>query len=139
MNGTYVNSEKILEVTRIVNIACTSIAIFIGLCGNSLLLAIFKQKKFCTSSYHIYMMCLAINDSIFLFIHLIEVNIAKSYGINALVNFNFFSHFTSQGYSAFIQRYFHWLGCKWWKRKLVSWLDSCDNHYWQIRSRMSLG
>ena len=69
------STEQLIVTTKIVNIVFTSIATIIGLFGNCILLNVFTQRKYRINSYTIYLMCLALNNSLFLFIHLIEVNL----------------------------------------------------------------
>lgn len=81
-----------LEQSRKLNIILTIVIILIGLIGNFLTLFVFSQKKFkCfrSNSSHIYLMSLAANDSLFLFVHFFEDTIRTLskffiYFINAL-------------------------------------------------------
>lgn len=66
------NSYLFLEQSRKINLVLTSIVIIFGLVGNSLIIFIFGQKRFRKNSFNIYLLCLAINDSIFLIVQFFE-------------------------------------------------------------------
>lgn len=63
---------EIFESAKKLNIYATLIAILIGLFGHFLIIIVLGQKRFRTNSSNIYLLCLAINDSLFLIVHLFE-------------------------------------------------------------------
>lgn len=65
-------SDDALEVSVRINIVATVIVVTIGLIGNSLTICVFGNRKFRKNSSHVYLLCLAINDSLFLIIHFFE-------------------------------------------------------------------
>lgn len=65
-------SYKILEQSRKINIIATLILILFGLIGNSLIVFVFSKKRFRVNSSNVFLLCLALNDSLFLIIHLFE-------------------------------------------------------------------
>jgi len=68
------NSYLFLEQSRKINLVLTSIVIIFGLVGNSLIIFIFGQKRFRKNSFNIYLLCLAINDSIFLIVQFFSLH-----------------------------------------------------------------
>jgi len=68
----FVFSNTVLEYSSKINIFSTLIMITVGLVGNSLTLFVFGQSKFRTNPSHVYLLCLAVNDSLFLIIHFFE-------------------------------------------------------------------
>lgn len=67
-----INSLFTLFKSKYLNIFLTFVCVLIGLIGNILTIKVFSNRKFRTNSGHVYLLCLAINDSLFLFIHLFE-------------------------------------------------------------------
>ena len=65
-------SVNFLNSSRKINIYMTSIIIIVGLVGNFLTIFVFSQKRFRHNSSHVYLLSLAINDSLFLIIHFFE-------------------------------------------------------------------
>jgi hypothetical protein len=83
INSTSITNFKVydpsyisfLDQSRKINIILTIVIILVGLIGNFLTIFVFSQKKFkCfrSNSSHIYLMSLAANDSLFLFVHFFE-------------------------------------------------------------------
>jgi hypothetical protein len=70
-NG-YINSLNFLNQSRKANLFLTLILITIGLVGHSLTIFVFSQKRFRHNSSNIYFLCLALNDSAYLIIHLFK-------------------------------------------------------------------
>lgn len=68
----YLESLLVLSQSGKVNIFSIVIITLIGLIGNFLTIMVFSQKKFRINSSSVYLLCLAINDSLFLIIHLVE-------------------------------------------------------------------
>jgi hypothetical protein len=66
------NSYLFLEQSRKINLILTTIVILFGLVGNSLIIFIFGQKRFRKNSFNIYLLCLAINDNLFLIVQFFE-------------------------------------------------------------------
>lgn len=69
---TFLQSYNILETSRKVNIIAVVLVIIIGLAGHFLTVFVFGQKRFRTNSSNVYLLCLAINDSLFLVVHFFE-------------------------------------------------------------------
>jgi hypothetical protein len=65
-------SEKFLTDAKKINTFITICIIIIGLIGNCLTVIIYGQKKNRKNSSNIYLLCLAINDTLFLFVHFYE-------------------------------------------------------------------
>ena len=61
-----------MNLFRKINIYSSLFVIIIGLIGNSLITFIYLGKKRRTNSSHVYLLCSAINDNLFLIIHLFE-------------------------------------------------------------------
>ena len=68
----FLKSYSTLELSRKINIFASILFILIGLVGNFFTIFIFSQKRFRTNSNNIFLLCLSINDSFFLIIHLFE-------------------------------------------------------------------
>ena len=67
-------SENHLKISQKLNcLSCLAIIIF-GLLSNMLAVIVFAKKRFRTNSIHVYVLCSAVNDNLFLIIHLLEVN-----------------------------------------------------------------
>ena len=92
MNSTYQNLEnKNLRVNPI----STSIVILGGLIGNSIVIFVFGQKTYRTNPSHVYFLCSAIVDSLFLIVHFFEVYIflkykSRLYEIKSLIILGYF-------------------------------------------------
>lgn len=67
-----IKSSQVLDYSRRINLAASLGVILIGFIGNLLVTLVFAQKKFRTNSSHIYLLCSAINDNLFILIHLFE-------------------------------------------------------------------
>jgi hypothetical protein len=63
---------QLLDNARKLNILFTTLFIFIGLIGNFLTIYIFSHKKNRNNSSNIFLLCLALNDSLYLVIHFFE-------------------------------------------------------------------
>lgn len=87
MNETFNNSKKIplgneeetylmhiliYELSRQINIFATLAVISTGLIGNSIIIFVFMQSRFRTNSSNIFLLCLAIADSLYLILHFFE-------------------------------------------------------------------
>ena len=75
------DGRKLLEDTtgflftvRKINLQISLAIILLGLVGNCATIFIFTQKKYLVNSSHVYFLCLAINDTLFLIVHFFEVN-----------------------------------------------------------------
>ncbi len=81
-NSSHITYQELQETffsqTRKVCFFTTMVAILIGLVGNSLILSVFSYSKFRTNSSHVYMICSAISDNLFLIVHIFE-DILRSY------------------------------------------------------------
>ena len=65
-------SEKFLAEAKKINTFITICILIIGLIGNCLTVIIYGQKKNRKNSSNIYLLCLAINDMLFLVVHFYE-------------------------------------------------------------------
>ena len=65
-------SETFLVVSRKANICATLSFILFGLIGNILLISVFLNRKFRINSSNVYLLSLAVNNTLFLVIHLEE-------------------------------------------------------------------
>lgn len=66
------SSQFFLRNTRIVNIFSTILIILFGLIGNAAIIKVFSKTKFRVNSSNIYLLALAVNNNLFLLIHLFE-------------------------------------------------------------------
>ena len=66
-------AEDMLGNARKANILGSVIVSFVGFIGHFLIILVFSQKKFRTNSCNVYLLCLALNDSMFLIIHVIII------------------------------------------------------------------
>lgn len=72
LNSSSLKSSDILDMSRRVNIGAILAVALIGLIGHSLIILVFGQKRFRTNTSNVFLLCLAINDSLFLVIHVFE-------------------------------------------------------------------
>ena len=63
-------SNEILEKVVKINIFTSTCFLLIGLIGHSLTIFLYSQKRFLLNSSNVYLLCLAIIDSLFLMVHL---------------------------------------------------------------------
>jgi hypothetical protein len=61
------------NITKI-SLFVSFVFIVFGLFGNFFIVIMFAQKRFRINSSNVYLLCLAMNDSLFLIIHLFEVS-----------------------------------------------------------------
>lgn len=66
------SAENLLETSRKANIFGTVVVSLVGLIGHFLIILVFGQKRFRTNSCNVYLLCLALNDSMFLIVHVIK-------------------------------------------------------------------
>ena len=71
-NERFSFSNLVLEYSSKINIYSSLIVIVIGLTGNFLTIFVFGQSRFRTNPSSVYLLCLAVNDSLFLVIHFFE-------------------------------------------------------------------
>ena len=83
----YAISAYLLETIRKYNVIITIIISFIGLLGHSLTIYVFAQKRFRKNSSNVFLLCLAINDGLYLITHFFEDTIRSTY-IHANNQFN---------------------------------------------------
>ena len=62
-------SSMILENTMKINIYTSLFIFLIGIIGHSITIFLFSRKRFRLNSSHIYLFCIAVTDSLFLFVH----------------------------------------------------------------------
>jgi len=74
----FINSVKSIESCEDISLLFTIIITLIGLIGHFLTIFVFIQKRFRKNSSHIYMLCLAINNFVYLIIHLSNFNTNNS-------------------------------------------------------------
>lgn len=74
----FLSSNKLIEVVRKVNVIGSFLVILLGFVGHSLIIFVFSQKRFRTNSSNVFLLCLAINDAIFLILHLFQETV-RSY------------------------------------------------------------
>jgi len=67
-------SEIFLIIARKTNICATLSFILFGIIGNILLISVFLKEKFRINSSNVYMLSLAVNNTLFLMIHLEEIS-----------------------------------------------------------------
>lgn len=77
MNLTAVNNEidmstYVLNIVNKLNILGILVVLVIGLFGNYLIISVFAQKRFRTNSSSVYLLSLAIIDSLYLVLHFME-------------------------------------------------------------------
>ena len=70
----YETSLKHLEYFKIVNLISTCVLICLGLVGHSLTIFVYSQARFRLNSSNVYLLCLAINDALYLISHVILNN-----------------------------------------------------------------
>lgn len=70
--SSYANSLNQLEKFRKINLVSTILFIVIGLIGHFLTIFVFAQKRFRKNSSNVYLLCLAVNDALYLIIHFFE-------------------------------------------------------------------
>ena len=63
---------KFFEISLILNIVFTIVFIFVGLCGNFIILIVYGQSKNRVNASNIFISCLAIFESVFLMLHFFE-------------------------------------------------------------------
>jgi hypothetical protein len=63
---------KFFEISLILNIFFTIALIFIGLCGNFIILIVYSQSKNRVNASNIFIFCLAIFESVFLMLHFFD-------------------------------------------------------------------
>lgn len=66
------SSSQLYEISRKINIFSTLLIVLFGVIGHLITIIVYSRKRFRTNSNHIYLLCLAINDSLFLMIHFLE-------------------------------------------------------------------
>lgn len=74
----FLDSVYQLEICRLINIYTTICFVVLGLVGHFLTIFVFSQKRFRRNSSNVYLLCLALNDALYLFLHLFEDTI-KAY------------------------------------------------------------
>ncbi len=78
IESNYVFSAHFLDLCCLINLYLTIFFIIIGLIGHFLTIFVFGQKRFRKNSSNVYLLFLALNDSVFLILHFFEDSI-KSY------------------------------------------------------------
>jgi hypothetical protein len=81
------DEEDLLHLFRKINIYSSLFVIIIGLIGNSLITYIYLSKKRRTNSSHVYLLCSAINDNLFLIVHLFEDTLRTYLDVYSMNNF----------------------------------------------------
>lgn len=62
----------LIDIARKINIFSSLFILVIGLTGHTFTIVIFSQKRFRINSNNVFLLCLAVNDSLFLVIHFFE-------------------------------------------------------------------
>lgn len=91
---TFLRSYDILETSKKVNVFAVVGVIIIGLIGHFLTVFVFRQRRFRTNATNIYLLCLAVNDSLFLIIHFFEDTI-RTYQDVFLIDYSGFKNSTA--------------------------------------------
>ncbi len=68
-----IKSQNLLELVRIINVYSSIFIVCFGLIGNSILVAVFSQKKTRLNSSHVFIPVLAGVNNLFLITHFFEV------------------------------------------------------------------
>ncbi len=74
-NKTYIESLIYLELSIRIKVIATLLVLAAGLVGHFLTILIFSQKRFRINSSNVYLLCLAINDGLYLVIYFFEETI----------------------------------------------------------------
>ena len=77
-------SVRVVEKTRQINIFTTIFISAFGLIGNVLIFLVFCQKRFRKNSSNIFLLMLALNDSLFLVLHFFENTIRSAHYVYIL-------------------------------------------------------
>lgn len=86
-NSTNEHLINLFDKISTVSLSVSSILVILGILGNSLTIFIFSQKRFRKNSSSVYLLCLAINDNIYLVIYFCEEiikNLNYVYSINLI-------------------------------------------------------
>jgi hypothetical protein len=78
----FLNSVRNIESCEDISLLFTVIITLIGLIGHFLTIFVFIQKRFRKNSSHIYMLCLAINNFVYLIIRLSNYNTNNSFSLS---------------------------------------------------------
>lgn len=78
MDHEYLSSMILLNVTRKINLFMTLFLIVFGMVGHALTIFVFAQKRFRRNSSNVYLLCLAIVDSMYLIVHFFK-NTIRTY------------------------------------------------------------
>ena len=78
IDQNYLNSMILLEISRKVNLFLTLFIIVFGLVGHALTILVYGQKRFRRNSSNVYLLCLAIVDSMYLIVHFLK-NTIRTY------------------------------------------------------------
>jgi hypothetical protein len=99
------SSAEFKELSKKINIFCTSIIACFGILGHFLTICIYSRKKFKKNSSHVYLYCLAINDSIFLVIHFFEDTVRTFQNVlqQPISNLNFNSNNKTEIFKQFFK------------------------------------
>lgn len=68
-------SASFLDLSRKINIFSTTIIVFVGIIGHFGTVLVYFKKRFRNNSNNVYILCLAINDALFLAVHFFEDSI----------------------------------------------------------------
>ena len=89
----YIDSFKRLEMAKKVNLFPSLFLIIAGLIGHSLTIVVFAQKRFRKNSANVFLICLAVNDALYLIMHFFEDSVKtffvlylNSSGVNIFMN-----------------------------------------------------
>ena len=88
-------SDLFFKTTQKVGLYASIIVIILGLIGNSIVIRVFARKRARINSSNVFMLSLALNNTIFLIIHLFEDSIRTYIDIHSEQNTekNYIYHF----------------------------------------------
>lgn len=81
-DSLFIQSLYYLDISIRIKVIASLIVLFIGLVGHILTIYVFSQKRFRINSSNVFLLCLAINDGLYLIIHFFEETIIVIKDIN---------------------------------------------------------
>jgi len=73
MNSEFESSKVFLEFSAKFNVFAAIFGIILGSFGNFLTIYVYIHRKFRINSFNVYLLCLAVNNGLFLAVHFLEV------------------------------------------------------------------
>ena len=65
-------NDSFLDNSKVINVSVTIFITVFGLCGHFLTICVYSKKKYRFNSNSVYLLCLSINDGLFLIVHFFE-------------------------------------------------------------------